>query len=889
MGGEKRRQKTLANSSTGNSGRSTSSRSYAGKSAADRSIARVEAGAHVKGVNFYRDAAKVRKVNLYKGGKPTRDKDGVIVKEAQFQNKLPSGTVSRVAPNRRWFENTRVIGQEELTKFREAMSVKANDPYTFLLRQHKLPMSLLQDPAKNSRMHILETETFQNTFGPKAQRKKPRFTSSTLDDLAQNVSKSLLGYNQEKDEGLLSNVAQVNVEANERAWDPIFKKGQSKRIWNELYKVLDSSDVVIHVLDARDPMGTRCRNVETYLKKEAPHKHLIFVLNKCDLIPTWATARWVQILSAEHPTLAFHASITNSFGKGSLIQLLRQFSLLHSDRKQISVGFIGYPNTGKSSIINTLRAKKVCTVAPIPGETKVWQYITLMRRIYLIDCPGIVYPSKDDKEVDVVLRGVVRVENVTMPEQYIEGVITKCKKVYLEKTYGVKGWNTSEEFLTMIAKKSGKLLKGGEPDVSTVAKTVLNDWIRGKIPFFVAPPVQDSVTDGSAVTNISNGVAVTNSAASGGEVDAGGSKKKGVQGVQQFFSKIVVTTDFEKEDMVVDISKPSDEKTVAENIAEEEEKITDWDEVFAGDKLEDNDDQEETIPEDVVQELASKGVPSGRDERMKKAKFFESLDLEGVVDEEEATSAANLAPMKEENPSKADDPNARDDSQLETENKTPAEPETSTPTTRSALKKTTKKEKTKRSRNEVEKNATESDPAPTEKKQKKAKKVRILGTPEIREYEIDTTSEEDEELDPELEALLKERFVDESFIFDEDELEEEEKETDKKPQEKPKKQTSKKTKPPMKPKHKVEVFSEDEEDEDEDSELEEEDSDSDSEKTKKEARMKTNKQKVGKNFYDSANVKNRNRNKDGEQGGVKGDPRKLVSKMRMSGNKRRTK
>jgi nuclear GTP-binding protein len=71
--------------------------------------------------------------------------------------------------------------------------------------------------------------------------------------------------------------------------DSIFQKGQSKRIWGELYKVIDSSDVVVHVLDVRDPLGTRCCNVENYLKKEAQHKHLVFVLNKCDLVPTWVT------------------------------------------------------------------------------------------------------------------------------------------------------------------------------------------------------------------------------------------------------------------------------------------------------------------------------------------------------------------------------------------------------------------------------------------------------------------------------------------------------------------------------------------------------------------------------------------------------------------------
>jgi 50S ribosome-binding GTPase len=82
-------------------------------------------------------------------------------------------------------------------------------------------------------------------------------------------------------------------------------------------------------------------------------------------------ARYIQHLTPRYPTIAFHASPNHSFGKGSLIQLLRQFAQLHSDKKQISVGFIGYPNVGKSSVINTIKSNKVCRVAPIPGETKV--------------------------------------------------------------------------------------------------------------------------------------------------------------------------------------------------------------------------------------------------------------------------------------------------------------------------------------------------------------------------------------------------------------------------------------------------------------------------------------------------------------------------------------
>jgi len=76
-------------------------------------------------------------------------------------------------------------------------------------------------------------------------------------------------------------------------------------------------------------------------------------------VPAWVTKRWLGYLSGEYPCLAFHASITNPFGKGSLLSLLRQLSRMRTDKKYISVGFVGYPNVGKSSVINTLRTKKV--------------------------------------------------------------------------------------------------------------------------------------------------------------------------------------------------------------------------------------------------------------------------------------------------------------------------------------------------------------------------------------------------------------------------------------------------------------------------------------------------------------------------------------------------
>ncbi|CCJ30027.1 unnamed protein product [Pneumocystis jirovecii] len=440
---------------------------------------------HIKGVNFYHDAQKVKRIKLLKSGKPVRNRTGKIIKHADFQSKdVPN---ARVQPDRRWFNSTRVISQNALDLFRQSFSQKLNDPYQVLLKQKKLPVSLLSEPAKTSKTHIIDMEPFDDTFGPKAKRKRSKLSVFSIENLAESASQSYEDFIKKE-----SSEPKIFDNYMQEPHDAVFSKGKSKRIWNELYKVIDSSDVVVQLLDARNPLGTRCKHVEQYLRKEKPHKHMIFLLNKCDLIPTWCTRQWIKQLSKEYPTLAFHASINNPFGKGSLIQLLRQFSALHSDKRQISVGFIGYPNTGKSS--------KVCNVAPIPGETKVWQYIRMTSKIFMIDCPGIVPPSDNDSETEIIMKGAFRVEKISNPEQHIYAILDRCETKHLERTYEISGWeNDSTKFLELLARKTGKLLKGGEADESSVAKMVINDFIRGKIPWFMAP-----IEDNPAITKSPN-------------------------------------------------------------------------------------------------------------------------------------------------------------------------------------------------------------------------------------------------------------------------------------------------------------------------------------------------------------------------------------------------
>ncbi|KAF2192351.1 nucleolar GTP-binding protein 2 [Zopfia rhizophila CBS 207.26] len=467
----------------------------------------------VKGENFYRSAKKVKTLNMLKDGKPQRNADGKITKAASYQSQ--DRPVGRVEPNRKWFNSSRVISQDALESFRSAVQAQASDSTTFLMKRNKLPMSLINDKPnvnglkEHAAKIAVESQPFSDTFGPKAQRKRPKLAFSSMEDLAGRTGEMHDNYLERLEHAkLLSGNSGDAGNADESedgtlttARESIFSKGQSKRIWNELYKVIDSSDVILHVLDARNPLGTRCRSVEKYVKEECPHKHIVFVLNKVDLVPSRIAAAWVRTLSTEYPTLAFHASINNSFGKGSLISILRQFSSLHSDRKQISVGLVGYPNTGKSSIINTLRKKKVCNVAPIAGETKVWQYVTLMKRIFLIDCPGIVPPNQGDSDESLLLRGSIRVENVEYPAQYIDAVIARVLPKHLQRTYDIKGYTDSTTFLEQLARKQGRLLKGGEPDLDGCARIIINDWIRGKIPWYTPPPGKEG-EDGGPVKGV---------------------------------------------------------------------------------------------------------------------------------------------------------------------------------------------------------------------------------------------------------------------------------------------------------------------------------------------------------------------------------------------------
>ncbi|KIM44076.1 hypothetical protein M413DRAFT_374567 [Hebeloma cylindrosporum] len=278
------------------------------------------------------------------------------------------------------------------------------------------------------------------------------------------------------------------------------KEQMRKYYLKALHKVVDESDIVILVLDARDPEGCRSRLVEEEVRRrESEGKKLVFVLNKIDLIPRSNAQAWLKYLRHSTPTLPFLSSASSQHQRTnissstapSLLKLLKAYK---PKAGSITIGVVGYPNVGKSSLINSLKRSKVCAVAAQPGHTKDLQSIQLERGMRIIDSPGVVFDDneyddgKGSKKGSVLLRNVVKVEDVEDPIAVVEEILARTPRATLMRIYNIPEFSSTLEFLTMMALTNGRLLKGGTPDLNSAARQILTDWNQQKIPYFSTPP-----------------------------------------------------------------------------------------------------------------------------------------------------------------------------------------------------------------------------------------------------------------------------------------------------------------------------------------------------------------------------------------------------------------
>jgi len=286
---------------------------------------------------------------------------------------------------------------------------------------------------------------------------------------------------------------------------------QSKKAYfKELRKVMDASDVILQVLDARDPIGTRIPSSVENIILSHSDKRMVLVLNKIDLVPKAAVAGWLAHLRKSHPAIAMKSgtnisasdrvgqtassdsALQSSCGVGAeaLLQLLKNYAR-NSDGKSkgsITVGIVGYPNVGKSSILNTLKRCRAVGVSPRPGFTKAMQEVVLDRNVRLVDSPGIVFDDSQTEET--LLRNCVDADTIPDPLPAIASLLKKVTPQSLIMTYAIPAFpaHNTDMFLSLMSKQFGKVKKGGIPDKIGTARSILRDWNTGKIPYFTPPP-----------------------------------------------------------------------------------------------------------------------------------------------------------------------------------------------------------------------------------------------------------------------------------------------------------------------------------------------------------------------------------------------------------------
>ena len=243
-------------------------------------------------------------------------------------------------------------------------------------------------------------------------------------------------------------------------------------------EILSEANVIFHVIDGRIPFETRNKVIEELAKSQ--NKKLYLIVNKIDLVPKYFAEKVKKELSKEYPTILFSAH--KKIGEKEINKLLKEFS---KERKIIKIGVLGYPNVGKSSIINRLKRKKVATVSPKPGMTRGKQLIKLYPNVFLIDTPGIITLEYQE---DLAIKGSYLPEKLEEPIdtsiKFLEKVINNNPQA-LEKAYNIEITDKDPyKLLNSLAEKLNYRLSGGKLDLDRTAKKILWDWIKGNLKVY---------------------------------------------------------------------------------------------------------------------------------------------------------------------------------------------------------------------------------------------------------------------------------------------------------------------------------------------------------------------------------------------------------------------
>ncbi|MDD5191623.1 MAG: 50S ribosome-binding GTPase [Candidatus Nanoarchaeia archaeon] len=270
--------------------------------------------------------------------------------------------------------------------------------------------------------------------------------------------------------------------------------------WDSIKRIITESDIVLEILDARLVELSRNEEVEELIKKIK--RPVIFVINKSDLTSKESIREPIEKLSQEgevvfvssenkHSARILTSKIKQVFEKYGKRdwrdKVTKPTSEYREAKGEIIVGVLGYPNVGKSSIINMLAHRKKVKVSKKAGTTHGIHWIRASNEIKLIDTPGVI-PLKADDDIRYGLIGARDIEKLKDAETVADSIIKlfmKNNKKAFEDFYGI-GIEAEDydSIINQLGLKKSFLIKGNRVDENRTAVLIVKDWQQGRLRLY---------------------------------------------------------------------------------------------------------------------------------------------------------------------------------------------------------------------------------------------------------------------------------------------------------------------------------------------------------------------------------------------------------------------
>ena len=346
-------------------------------------------------------------------------------------------------------------------------------------------------------------------------------------------------------------IAMLEDEVAQQAKIELTPFEKNLEVWRQLWRVVERADVVVQIVDARNPLMYYCDDLVRWVTTEMGRAHTL-VLNKADLLSNDMISRWEKYFADIGVDVVFFSAFKASVGEATdddrvigAQQLIERLSNsprtapVERPEQRLVVGMCGYPNVGKSSTINVLLehvaaaadveleeaesmsesntnsdvakvTSKRVAVSATPGRTKHFQTLVLTDDVMLCDCPGLVFPNFSASKSELICAGVLSIDQMrTETHLPIELIASRIPAAIFEAVYGIRfetdnesllndgaarkrlreGYVDASLLLDTHARARGYMTAGhGLPDRSRSARVVLRDYVSGRVRYAHCPP-----------------------------------------------------------------------------------------------------------------------------------------------------------------------------------------------------------------------------------------------------------------------------------------------------------------------------------------------------------------------------------------------------------------